>query len=78
MLQTRNGKRTARAAVKIAVDMANERLIDRTIHLEQTAQMVGTSQSIDDRVGQRSRDAGLALHFMPRSKPRGQCASPSR
>jgi len=30
MLQTRNGKRTARAAVKIAVDMANERLIDRT------------------------------------------------
>jgi len=29
MLQTRNGKRTARAAVKIAVDMANEGLIDR-------------------------------------------------
>src|SRR5439155_23436578 len=29
MLQTRNGKRTARAAVKIAVDMAHERLIDR-------------------------------------------------
>jgi pyruvate,orthophosphate dikinase len=29
MLQTRNGKRTARAAVKIAVDMANEKLIDR-------------------------------------------------
>jgi pyruvate,orthophosphate dikinase len=29
MLQTRNGTRTARAAVKIAVDMANERLIDR-------------------------------------------------
>jgi pyruvate,orthophosphate dikinase len=43
MLQTRNGKRTARAAVKIAVDMANERLIDRTqavlrvnpVHLDQ-------------------------------------------
>jgi pyruvate,orthophosphate dikinase len=30
MLQTRNGKRTAQAAVKIAVDMAKERLIDRT------------------------------------------------
>jgi pyruvate,orthophosphate dikinase len=29
MLQTRNGKRTARAAVKVAVDMANEGLIDK-------------------------------------------------
>jgi pyruvate,orthophosphate dikinase len=29
MLQTRNGKRTARAAVKIAVDMVREKLIDR-------------------------------------------------
>ena len=29
MLQTRNGKRTAKAAVKIAVDMANERLISK-------------------------------------------------
>jgi pyruvate,orthophosphate dikinase len=29
MLQTRNGKRTARAAVKIAVDMAREKLIGR-------------------------------------------------
>jgi len=29
MLQTRNGKRTAKAAVKIAVDMANEGLIPR-------------------------------------------------
>jgi len=29
MLQTRDGKRTARAAIKIAVDMANEGLIDR-------------------------------------------------
>ncbi len=29
MLQTRNGKRTVRAAVKIAVDMAKERLITR-------------------------------------------------
>ena len=31
MLQTRNGKRTAAAAVKIAVDMANERLISRKV-----------------------------------------------
>jgi len=29
MLQTRNGKRTAQAAVKVAVDMAHERLITR-------------------------------------------------
>ena len=29
MLQTRNGKRTAKAIVKIAVDMANEKLISR-------------------------------------------------
>ncbi|HEY6421298.1 MAG TPA: pyruvate, phosphate dikinase [Candidatus Binataceae bacterium] len=33
MLQTRNGKRTAEAAVKIAVDMADERLIDRRVAL---------------------------------------------
>ena len=29
MLQTRNGKRTAAAALRIAVDMAREGLIDR-------------------------------------------------
>jgi len=29
MLQTRSGKRTAKAAIKVAVDMANEGLIDR-------------------------------------------------
>src|SRR5262249_13948596 len=29
MLQTRNGKRTAKAAVKIAVDMVGEKLIDK-------------------------------------------------
>ncbi|MCO5141978.1 MAG: pyruvate, phosphate dikinase [Oligoflexia bacterium] len=29
MLQTRNGKRTAAAAIKIAVDMVNEKLIDK-------------------------------------------------
>ncbi len=29
MLQTRNGKRTARAAIKIAVDLANEKMITR-------------------------------------------------
>ena len=34
MLQTRNGKRTARAAIKIAVDMAAEGLITETIALK--------------------------------------------
>jgi pyruvate,orthophosphate dikinase len=34
MLQTRNGKRTVQAAVKIAVDMAHERLIARDVALE--------------------------------------------
>jgi pyruvate,orthophosphate dikinase len=34
MLQTRDGKRTARAAIKIAVDMANEGLIDRKTALK--------------------------------------------
>jgi len=42
MLQTRNGKRTAKAAVKIAVDMANEGLITK----EQAIQRV-TSDNVD-------------------------------
>lgn len=29
MLQTRSGKRTAQASIKIAVDMVNEKLIDK-------------------------------------------------
>ena len=40
MLQTRNGKRTAKAAVKIAVDMANEGLITR----EEAVLRVSTEQ----------------------------------
>ena len=34
MLQTRSGKRTARAAIKIAVDMANDNLIDKKTALK--------------------------------------------
>jgi pyruvate,orthophosphate dikinase len=34
MLQTRNGKRTARAAIKIAVDQANEKLISKVDALQ--------------------------------------------
>ncbi len=33
------------------------------VHLEQAAQVVGAAQSVDERVGQRARDAGLALHL---------------
>ncbi|MBN2046884.1 MAG: pyruvate, phosphate dikinase [Anaerolineaceae bacterium] len=40
MLQTRNGKRTAKASVKIAVDMANEGLISK----EEALQRVETDQ----------------------------------
>jgi len=42
ILQTRTGKRTARSAIKIAVDMANEGLIDR-----ETALMRITPDNID-------------------------------
>jgi len=42
MLQTRTGKRTAKAAVKIAVDMANEGLIER-----ETALMRITADDVD-------------------------------
>ena len=43
MLQTRDGKRTAKAAVKIAVDMANERLISKeTAILKVTPEQVDT------------------------------------
>ena len=40
MLQTRNGKRTAKSAVKIAVDMANEGLISK----DEAVQRVSTEQ----------------------------------
>jgi pyruvate,orthophosphate dikinase len=42
MLQTRNGKRTAKAAVKIAVDMANEGLISK-----EEALLRVTSENVD-------------------------------
>jgi len=54
MLQTRNGKRTAAAAVKIAVDMAKERLID-----EKTAVL---------RVEPASLDQLLHPMFDPKAK----------
>src|SRR5579862_7673354 len=54
MLQTRNGKRTAAAAVKIAVDMVKEKLID-----EKTAIL---------RVDPASLDQLLHPTFIPKSE----------
>ena len=66
MLQTRNGKRTAEAAVRIAVDMADERLIDRRVALtrvepEQLEQFLHPRLDPEDKEGRdRARAAGLA------------------
>ena len=43
MLQTRNGKRTTQAAVKIAVDMVKERLIDKRLRFPALIPMNSTS-----------------------------------
>ena len=61
MLQTRNGKRTAKAAIKIAVDMANEGLIDKEtavmrVEPEQVNQML--HPQFDFATMQAARDAG--------------------
>lgn len=61
MLQTRNGKRTAKAAVKIAVDMANEGLISR----DQAVQRVSPEQvdallhpRFDDKARSAAQESG--------------------
>ena len=64
MLQTRDGKRTARAAIKIAVDMANEGLIDK-----KTALMRVKPEQVDmllhpqftEQTKNAARDAGRLL-----------------
>ncbi|GAB1471172.1 pyruvate, phosphate dikinase [Chloroflexota bacterium] len=55
MLQTRVGKRTAKAAVKIAVDMANERLITR----DQAVKRV-TPDQVDALLHPQFDDAAIA------------------
>ena len=62
MLQTRNGKRTAEAAVRIAVDMTEEKLIDRKIALgrvepEQLEQFL--HPRLDPRVSKKIIARGL-------------------
>ncbi|HMN29822.1 MAG TPA: pyruvate, phosphate dikinase [Caldilineaceae bacterium] len=64
MLQTRNGKRTARAAIKMAVDMASEGLIDKQTALkrvtpEQVEMMLHPQFS--DSVKSVARTAGRQL-----------------
>jgi len=64
MLQTRNGKRTARAAIKIAVDMANEGLIERNAALtrvtpEQVEMLLHPQFS--ESIKQAARAAGRLL-----------------
>jgi len=54
MLQTRNGKRTAKAAVKIAVDMANEGLINK----EEAVLRVGPEQ-VDTMLHPQFNDAAM-------------------
>ena len=61
MLQTRNGKRTAKAAVKIAVDMANEGLISKEeAILRITPENVDTllHPQFDDKDKQAAQKAG--------------------
>ncbi len=55
MLQTRNGKRTAKAAVKVAVDMANEGLISK----DQAVQRV-TPEQVDALLHPRFDDKARA------------------
>ena len=73
MLQTRNGKRTAEAAVRIATDMADEKLIDRRtalmrvdpVQLEQLLHPRLDPEREEDR--HRARPAGLAGRGLWRS-----------
>ncbi len=61
MLQTRNGKRTAKAAVKVAVDMANEGLITREeAILRVTSDNVDTllHPQFDEKAKQKAKDEG--------------------
>lgn len=61
MLQTRNGKRTAKAAVKIAVDMANENLISKEeAILRVTPENVDTllHPQFDDKAKKAAKEEG--------------------
>jgi pyruvate, orthophosphate dikinase len=63
MLQTRTGKRTAEAAVRIAVDMADERLIDRPTALTRV-EPAQLEQLLHPRL-----DPSVAKHVVARGLP---------
>ncbi|MCH2137607.1 MAG: pyruvate, phosphate dikinase [Phycisphaerales bacterium] len=76
MLQTRNGKRTAAAAVRIAVDMANERLINRDeailrVPAGDIVQLLLPSYSAADKKG-----ADMLCKGLPAS-PGASCGKPA-
>ncbi|NLZ26579.1 MAG: pyruvate, phosphate dikinase [Chloroflexi bacterium] len=72
MLQTRNGKRTAKAAVKIAVDMVNEGLIDKV----EAVQRVSPEQVDNLLHPQFSHEAIEQAHKDGRFFAKGVNASP--
>ncbi|MFA0888024.1 MAG: pyruvate, phosphate dikinase [Synergistales bacterium] len=63
MLQTRNGKRTAKAAVQVAVDMVNEGLIDRTTAVSRV------SPEQVERLLHRQIDPSLKLDVLAKGLP---------
>lgn len=68
MLQTRNGKRTARAAIKVAVDMANEGLItneDAVMMVEPQLLEQLLHPKFDDKALASKRALGSALGASP-------------
>ena len=71
MLQTRNGKRTAKAEIKVAVDMANEGLIDR----KQAVARV-TSAQVDTMLHPQFDDKTIKAARKERFFAKGVNASP--
>ncbi len=73
MLQTRNGKRTARAAIKIAVDMANDGLISKSeavmrVTPEQVDQLLHPQLSPEIKKGAR-KDGKLLVEKSVNASP---------
>ena len=66
MLQTRNGKRTAAAALKIAVDMAHEGLIDQTEAMQAGQPVRARPAAAPDARPQGAAEAAVARACRPR------------
>ena len=60
MLQTRNGKRTAQAAVKIAVDMVKEKLISKEEALLSDFDIINIDAS-KESFGQKNFESSLGI-----------------